>query len=124
MMRFDDDEANLRIEQPKRRGDDHQRLDRDDVCHVAPAKVAPSREGALERGGRYLPTQVAHADTKLERFAMNSRRAPEQVGETRLMDHVTDFVAHLGSFIAWSPPPTDPKVVAMSFATVAALTSI
>ena len=87
-------------------------------------KLRQVGEGALERGGRYLPTQLAHADTKLERFAMNSRRAPEQVGETRLMDHVTDFVAHLGSFIAWSPPPTDPKVVAMSFATVAALTSI
>ena len=62
-------------------------------------------------GDRGLP----NVDAELEEFAMNSRSAPQRVGEARGTDQLPDFERHLRSAAATSrlPSPEQAKPRAM-----------
>ena len=86
------------IQQLKRRGRDHEHVDRGDGCHMVPQEAAPSRGGSL-RAPREVPadSSLAHLDAELEQFAMDARRAPERIGAAHLTDQGPDFGARLGA---------------------------
>ena len=68
------------IQQLKRRGRDHEHVDRGDGCHMIPQEAAPSRGGSL-RALKEVPadSRVAQLDAELEQFAVDARRAPERI---------------------------------------------
>ena len=75
------------MQQLKRRGRDHEHVDRGDGCYLIPQEAAPSRGGSLG-APREVPadSSLAQLDAELDQSAVDARRAPERVG----MAHLTD----------------------------------
>jgi hypothetical protein len=86
------------IQQLKRRGRDHEHVDRGDSGHLVPREAAPSRGGSVGVP-REVPSDssLAHLDAELEQFAVDARRAPERIGAVRPTDQGLDFGARLGA---------------------------